>query len=384
MFMKNVLMKTLLFILIIIINLIQINCKFKTVCYLRVDESQRIDVQTINGTLCTHIILAFAVLNNGIIVPKEVDDIFYYQNVTTLKTKYNDLKVMLSIGGGGSDGSGFHEICSNQTNIDRFVWSVLDFLLKYNLDGLDLDWEFPAWNTPFPNDKYKFTQLLKTLHLWFGRQQNRIDRRHDLLLSCAVSAIVNVVDGAYDMPDMAQYIDFVNVMSYDFHIYSKYWPFTGYNSPLFNRKVEKSYFSLLNTNRSINYWVDLGMSKDKIMVGIPTYGHTYVLANTDHTTPDSAAIQQLDDISYPSVCQMMRNSSSKVIFDVESKVPYLVNDNHWISYDDEISVAFKAQWIRDNGFAGAMTYDLNNDDFNYICNNETKFPLHSIIYSIIN
>lgn len=62
----------------------------------------------------------------------------------------------------------------------------------------------------------------------FLRQENRIERRRRLLLSCAVSAIVNVVDAAYDMPEMAKYVDFVNVMTYDFHLFSKYWPFTGY------------------------------------------------------------------------------------------------------------------------------------------------------------
>ncbi|CAG2166929.1 unnamed protein product, partial [Oppiella nova] len=130
----------------------------------------------------------------------------------------------------------------------RFVSSVLDLLLKYNLDGLDIDWEFPAWNTPYPEDKYTFNQLLKTLSSQFSRQENRIDNRRQLLLSCAVSAIINIVDAAYDMPEMAKYLDFVNIMSYDFHQFTSVWPFTGYNSPLFGRKVEKTYFTFLNTN----------------------------------------------------------------------------------------------------------------------------------------
>ncbi|CAG2179695.1 unnamed protein product, partial [Oppiella nova] len=135
--MSYVLSKSLLFLLLIHFCFLQIDCKFKRVCYLRADPIQRIDVQSINGSLCTHLILGFAVVINGTIAPHEANDVLYYENVTQLKKNFTDLKVMLSVGGGGMDGSGLHEVCSNQTNIDRFVSSVLDLLLKYNLDGLD-------------------------------------------------------------------------------------------------------------------------------------------------------------------------------------------------------------------------------------------------------
>jgi len=192
------------------------------------------------------------------------------------------------------------------------------------------------------------------------------------------------VDEAYDVPEMAKYVDFINIMAYDFHMYSKYWPFTGFNAPLYGRKVEKTYFTYLNTNRSVNYWNALGMSKDKIMVGIPTYGHSFQLASTEHTGPDSAAVAQKGDVTYTEVCQLLANSSTHKAFDDESKVPYIYNGDLWVSYDDVESVTLKAQWIRDNQYAGSMTFDLNADDYQLECNNKTKFVLHSIIYSILN
>jgi hypothetical protein len=108
-----------LFLFLVVICLTQTDCHFKRVCYLRVDQSQRIDVHLIDGNLCTHIILGFAVVVNGTIGPNRAQDVNYYQNVTQLKHYFPDLKVMLSVGGGGSDGSGFHEMCANQSNIDR-------------------------------------------------------------------------------------------------------------------------------------------------------------------------------------------------------------------------------------------------------------------------
>lgn len=158
---------------------------------------------------------------------------------------------------------------------------------------------------------------------------------------------------------------------------------SSFNAPLFNRKVEKSYFTYLNTNRSVNYWMSLGLTKDKIMVGVPTYGHVFRLASPDYTGPDSAAVAQLSDISYSEVCRLMRNSSTHILFDNEAKVPYLVNGDLWVSYDDPESVALKAQWVRDNQLAGVMTFDLNSDDYTHECDNSSEFVLHSVIRKIL-
>ena len=107
----------LLFVLTLLVT--QINCHFKRVCYLRVDSSQRIAIETLDANLCTHIILGFAVVINGTIAPQETDDLNYYRNVTQLKKNNTELKIMLSVGGGGADTTGLHWVSSNQTNIDK-------------------------------------------------------------------------------------------------------------------------------------------------------------------------------------------------------------------------------------------------------------------------
>lgn len=37
-----------------------------------------------------------------------------------------------------------------------FVNSVVNFIKKYNFDGLDFDWEYPANRGGIPSDKVKF------------------------------------------------------------------------------------------------------------------------------------------------------------------------------------------------------------------------------------
>lgn len=64
-------------------------------------------------------------------------------------------------------------------------------------------------------------------------------------------------------------------MSYDYHFYTRTTPFTGFNSPLYATDNEKDYLQTLNINYSAYLWNTLGMDKEKIVVGLPTYGHTF-------------------------------------------------------------------------------------------------------------
>lgn len=211
---------------------------------------------------------------------------------------------------------------------------------------------------------------------------NRSLNRRQLVLSVAVSAIVTIIDASYNVTELAKYVDFINLMAYDFHLYTKYWPFTGFNAPLYARKIEKSYFAYLNTNWAAKYWNYLGMSKQKILIGIPTYGLTFILADMNCTSPDCADLGQSDDVTYSDVCVLLRNSSVHNAFDNESMVPYLYYGNNWVTYDDVNSVSIKAKWIIDNEFGGVMTFNLNSDDHSYKCSNDTTFVLHSAIYSV--
>lgn len=72
-----------------------------------------------------------------------------------------------------------------------FVESVLRFLVAYDFDGLDLDWEYPTERGGIPADKDNFSELLKLL-------KSRLST-WDLLLTIAVPISTEVSDKAYDL-----------------------------------------------------------------------------------------------------------------------------------------------------------------------------------------
>jgi chitinase len=72
---------------------------------------------------------------------------------------------------------------------------------------------------------------------------------------------------------------------------------------------------------------------------------------------------------------MLRNGASYV-WDDEMKVPYAVQGDQWVGFDDERSIRNKMHWIKDNGYAGAMIWTVDMDDFTgTICGGDVKYPL---------
>ena len=62
-------------------------------------------------------------------------------------------------------------------------------------------------------------------------------------------------------------------------------------------------------------------------------------------------------------------------------MPYASNNYDWISFENVISARFKADWIVQNGFGGAMTFSLNTDDYTSRCN-QGLFPIHSAVRDV--
>ncbi|KAI1287432.1 Acidic mammalian chitinase [Halotydeus destructor] len=367
----------ILVIVIFLVQAISASATFKRICYYSINNpvETNLPVAKINGTLCTHLLIGFASVLNSSVVLTRPSDPLVYQEAIELKRTYRDLIVMLSAGGGGED-SGFHAAVSTAEDRTRFTESVVKTLEQYEFDGFDIDWEFPAWQKHL-EDRDNFILLLSEMHSAFK------NRTRPLVLSVAVAPAYTIITASYDIEKMRDYVDFINLMTYDYHSYSWIFPFTEHNAPLYKHQVDEGYLATLNTNWSVHYWNQWGMSKDKIIVGIPTYSHSYVLLDPNKNGVGAPAVGTTSEFTYSQVCQFINQPSAKYVFDSEAQVPYAYQGLVWISFDDEKSVSAKANWIKANNFGGSMTYSLNCDDFNYSCSNTTQFVLQQLIYDVL-
>lgn len=351
------------------------------VCYYTISESlnpSSLGTSDFSHLPCTHLLLGFASLANCTIQLGAAQSAACEQAVS-LKNRLPGLKVMLSVGGSNQD-NGFSEMVRNHASRKKFIRSVLNVTGQFGLDGLDLDWEFPAWLGADEKERIKFCQLLQEMRKEFDRSGSR------LLLSVAVAAPQAIVDQSYVVPQITKYADFVNLMSYDYHFYVWYYPVTGLNAPLFARSSETGYLSTLNVNFSAQYWLSKGLLREKLIIGIPTYGHSYKLDNPKNhalfAPANGVGIGNLGFVNYATVCNLLEQGAERV-FDPEAKVPYCYKDEQWISYDDRVSVSYKAEWIKANGFGGAMILSLNVDDYNNSCSGNESFPLTRTVGRIL-
>lgn len=101
-------------------------------------------------------------------------------------------------------------------------------------------------------------------------------RSRGLLLTAAVSANKIVVDLAYDVPSLTEYLDWFGVMAYDFH--SAWERETGHVAPLYRHPDDGTTF--LNANFSVRYWLEKGVPSDKLVMGVSTYGQSFTLSET--------------------------------------------------------------------------------------------------------
>ncbi|XP_032674798.1 chitinase-3-like protein 2 isoform X2 [Odontomachus brunneus] len=305
------------------------------VCYYTIpgdlNTSGELSPSYIDPHICTHIIVGFAsVVNSTLDIG---DNEWVYKRMVDLKNREPKLKVMVSAGGNNELHDGFPEMVKNHANRKKFIQSVLNVTKTFQLDGFDVDWEFPAWLGADDREKIHFMQLLQELRKEFDRSGQK------LILTIAVAAPQAIIDQSYFVPEIAEHVDFINLMSYDYHFYVWYFPVTDLNAPLFPRCTETGYLSTLNVNFSAQYWIAKGMPREKIVVGIPNYGHSYKLDNPlnhDLQAPANGfgELGIKGFVSYPIVCQFLKSGAVKV-FNQESRVPYAFKDKEWISYDDK-------------------------------------------------
>ncbi|RZC33216.1 chitinase-3-like protein 2 [Asbolus verrucosus] len=363
---------------------------FKLVCYYNfpTDDFNTLQPKNIDPFLCTHINVGFAnVYNNTLTL--DVSQLEILKSVVGLKKINNKLKILISVGGAGND-TGFAEMVLNHATRKLFIKSVLEHVKIYDVDGVDLDWEFP--NQEPHHDKYQrmhFTQLLEEFRATINKQT-----RHKFMVTIAAAAPPFLVDNCYDVSYINQFVDFISVMSYDYHFYSKITPFTGLNSPLFQSSQDKGYFTNLNINYTTHYWILKGMSRDKIIIGLPTYGHTFRLTNNHNNglyAPARGYGRLGSDgfVDYTQTCKFLSMNQISPVFDMEARSPYATKASEWISFENEQSLSFKAEYVRDQQLGGAMIYSLNTDDHMGACKidpniHNEPFPLTKKVREILD
>ena len=292
-----------------------------------------------------------------------------FAELARLKKANPHLKLVISIGGWTRSGR-FSDAALTDSSRRLFAESAIDVFIRQHptlFDGIDIDWEFPVaggmqGNIERPEDKQNFTLLLRELRRQLDAQ-GAIDGKH-YELSIAASAgpreFANI-----EIDRIAPLLDFINVMTYDYHSGSST---TGFNSPLYAPKGDPT--PLFNIHETMSRFLNGGVPANKLLVGIPFYGRGYGgVANVNDGLFQQANGTPSDwrggDGDW-SVLSQTRLKDPKYVrhWDPDARVPWLYDSTSgtWVSYDDPQSVGEKVRYVRERGLGGVMIWELGGDD----------------------
>ncbi|MFN6536198.1 MAG: glycosyl hydrolase family 18 protein [Nostoc sp. EkiNYC01] len=375
----------------------------------------------IDPSLYTHINFAFGIfgyITKGIapnnprltgdyrIQPIEWNDrTVLYPEIQKLKQKNPNLKTLLSIGGWGFNDlqdpikigtytyNLFSQMAASAAGRQQFIYSAIEYAQKYKFDGIDLDWEYPGYKGRGgrPEDFANFLALLREF-------RSAISGRN-FLLTIASSAIVptGVPDryrsnpGSYFqwLAQSAQYLDWLNVMSYDYHGAFPDDKVTGMNAPLPQDSTPKGPFSVKNT---IEAYLAAGIPNSKIVMGIPTYGRTFKVSSPltlsdngpgkSYSSAGPAGISTVTPgvLSYYEIQNRISSGSLTRRWHEPTLTPYAYNSqtSEWVSYDDTESIGYKTSYLIEKKLGGAMIWAIGLDQF------QSGFPLIKRVKSILD
>ena len=308
----------------------------------------------------TRVNYAFANLEGGRMVTGFVSDAKNFAFLTALKQENPSLTVLVSVGG-WLWSNNFSDMALTQQSRSLFIQSVMDFLKLYDLDGLDIDWEYPGMigsGHRFRNeDRQNYTLLLKELRQRFQQETKRNHRQ--LFLTIAVGASNEFIDHT-EMAKVQRYVDTVNLMAYDY-----YEPdsdaLTGHHAPLFTNPLDPKKSS---ADASVRAFEQAGVPAAKIVLGVPFYGHVWgQVADRDHGLFQSGKPVSKGYAPYSLVSGDMLNNGFTRYWDPIASVPYLYNQEKqiFVSYEDAESLTTKCKYVLDHGLGGVMFWDYSGD-----------------------
>lgn len=314
----------------------------------------------VDAKCLTRINYAFANIQSGRMVLGAPTDVQNFAQLTALRKSNPRLTVLVSVGG-WLWSTNFSDMALTADSRRTFEDSVMEFLTQYDLDGLDIDWEYPgltgAGHRFRAEDKRNFTALLAELRARFDSTKKKTGRR--LYLTIAMGAGEDVIANT-EMQKVQRYVDTVNLMTYDYYEAGSD-PTTGHHAPLFADPADPK---MASSDETVRAYEKAGVAAEKILLGVPFYGRTWGdVPDKNHGLFQPGKTVAGINAQYSTIVSEMLGQGFTRYWDDAAKAPYLYNaEKHiFVSYEDPESLALKCAYVRGHKLGGVMFWEYFGD-----------------------
>ncbi|CAD7011390.1 unnamed protein product [Ceratitis capitata] len=345
----------------------------------------------------------------------------HYRTITNLRRNHPQLLILLSVGGdrdrfNDSSYNPYLDLLENQAHRNAFVNSAVALLKTFDFDGLDLAWQFPknhpkvvegkikkAWH--YIKSLFTGTKVVdenaeehKTQFATLTRELKDAFRTDGLILTLTMLPHVDA-SLFIDIPRVIPAVDFVNLGSYDFQTPERDPKVADHTAPLYEMPDRDPSH---NIDYQVTYWLNNTAPSNKINIGIPAYGRSWVMTCDSGITgfppvintrgPGAAGNQNRVPglMSWPEICEKIQRDKElegedaplRKVGDPRQRYgsyAYRSADDNclyglWVGYEEPSTAAIKSSYVFAKSLGGVALFDLTLDDFRGQCAGE-KYPI---------
>ncbi|KXT13896.1 hypothetical protein AC579_2627 [Pseudocercospora musae] len=272
-------------------------------------------------------------------------------DIKNMKSGSSTLEVYVSIGGWTfSDNhtatqSVFPEIASDTAKRQKFADNLVNFMVRYGFDGVDLDWEYPGApdrGGKEEDDLDNSVALTKTL-----RETFKSSARGNYGLTFTIPSSHWYLKW-FDVPRLLEYADWTKLMSYDLH---GEW---DKDNPIGN--IVQGHTNLTEIKLATDLLWRNNVPPEKVVLGVGFYGRSFRLGKTSCSKPGcefssnpaadpGVCTESSGTLAYFEIMDIIEKQKPKIVYEEESAVNYIVygdKKNQWVSYDDKLDAPQQA------------------------------------------
>lgn len=266
------------------------------------------------------------------------------------------LRILLSMVQAEPDA--FTRCCADSGLRRKAAWSLGEMVDAYNLDGIDLDWEYPCvpsnGSQVSPDDRRNFTLFCQEIR----RVLDSLPGERKKYLTIAAGADLYYVN-CVELPELMESLDLIHVMTYD--LKCGFHALAGHHTALFSNRGDVFCNSCA---QALSLFESRGVPREKLIMGAAFYSRkwTHLPDNENHGLlmlsphgggygPDYQVLER----------EYINRNGFVEYWDEEAQAPWLFDGSTFLSYDNPRSIQAKADYVKEMGYGGIFYWEHKCD-----------------------